>query len=153
MKGTTTNTKFINASPEVIYNAFTDPDSIAVWMAPEDMTGKVHHFDLKVGGGYEMSLFYPESETGSKGKTDDKEDRYTSRFVELSPYKKIVQAIIFDSEDPVFGGEMIMEVLLTAEKNGTTVTIIFKDIPSGIKLSDNEEGTRSTLEKLARYIE
>ena len=35
----------------------------------------------------------------------------------------------------------------------TTVSIVFKDIPPGIRPEDNEAGTRSTLEKLARYVE
>jgi len=50
-------------------------------------------------------------------------------------------------------GEMIMEVTFEAEEGGTTVTILFKDIPPGIRPEDNEAGTRSTLEKLARYVE
>jgi hypothetical protein len=36
---------------------------------------------------------------------------------------------------------------------GTTVSIFFKDIPSGIRPQDNEAGTRASLEKLARYVE
>jgi hypothetical protein len=46
-----------------------------------------------------------------------------------------------------------MVVTLEAEDGGTTVTIVFKDIPSGIRPEDNVAGTRSTLEKLARYVE
>jgi hypothetical protein len=42
---------------------------------------------------------------------------------------------------------------LEAEEGGTTVSIFFKDIPSGIRPEDNEVGTQLTLEKLARYIE
>ncbi len=46
-----------------------------------------------------------------------------------------------------------MVVTLEAEDGGTRVTIVFTDIPSGIRPADNEAGTRSTLEKLARYVE
>lgn len=46
-----------------------------------------------------------------------------------------------------------MEVTFEAEDGGTTVSIVFKDIPPGIRPEDNEAGTRMTLEKLARYIE
>jgi uncharacterized protein YndB with AHSA1/START domain len=151
--GTTKNSKVIKASKETLYRAFTDPRALAAWMAPGEMTGKVHSFDLKVGGGYEMSLFYPPSEKESSGKTSGKEDRYTARFVELTPPEKIVQAITFDSENPAFLGEMIMEVEFEATDNGTKVTIVFRNIPSGIRPEDNEEGTQLTLEKLARYVE
>jgi hypothetical protein len=40
-----------------------------------------------------------------------------------------------------------------AEDGGTTVSILFKDIPPGIRPEDNEAGTRATLERLARYVE
>jgi hypothetical protein len=33
-----------------------------MWLSPGDMTGKVHEFEGRVGGGYRMSLFYPPSE-------------------------------------------------------------------------------------------
>ena len=152
-RASTRNTKYIKASQEVIYRAFTDPAALAVWRAPGDMTGEVHRFDHRVGGGYEMSLYYPESEPTSRGKTTGREDRYTARFVELTPPRRIVEAIAFDSADPAFGGELIMEVTLAPAEGGTTVTIEFKNIPSGIRPEDNEAGTQSALEKLARYVE
>jgi uncharacterized protein YndB with AHSA1/START domain len=150
---TTRNTKLIKASPEILYRAWTDPEAMAVWLAPDTMTGKVHDFDLRVGGGYTMSLYYPPSDTISQGKTAGKEDRFTARFVELVPYTKIVQAITFDSNDPGFSGEMMMEVTFDAENDGTRVTVVFKNIPAGIRPEDNEAGTESSLEKLAQYVQ
>ncbi len=100
-----------------------------------------------------MSLYYPSSEQAFRGKTREREDRYTARFVELTPPRRIVEAITFDSVDPAFSGEMIMVVTFEAEDGGTTVSILFKDIPSGIRPEDNEAGTRATLEKLACSVE
>jgi uncharacterized protein YndB with AHSA1/START domain len=117
------------------------------------MTAKLHKFDLRAGGGYQMSLYYPSSEDNPRGKTSENEDRYTARFVELTPPKRIVEAISFDTQDPALSGEMIMEVTFEAEDSGTKVSILFRDIPPGIHPEDNEAGTQMTLEKLARYIE
>lgn len=50
-------------------------------------------------------------------------------------------------------GEMIVEVTLEPEDDGTGVTYFFTNIPDGIKPEDNEAGTRLTLEKLTRYVE
>jgi uncharacterized protein YndB with AHSA1/START domain len=152
-RATTRNSKFIKARREALYRAFTDPAALALWLAPADMTSKVHSFDGTVGGGYRMSLYYPVSEETFRGKTSEREDRFTARFVELSPPSKIVQAITFESEDQAFAGEMIMVVTFEAQGTGTTVTIVFEDIPPGIRPEDNEAGTQSTLEKLARYLE
>ena len=150
---TTENSRVIGASPEALYGAFTDPAAIAVWLAPGDMTGKVHDFDGEVGGGYRMSLFYPQSEPGAPGKTGAHVDRFQARFVELTPFERIVEAITFDSPDPVFAGEMWMTVLFEPADGETRVTIRFEDIPEGIRPEDNEAGTESTLEKLARYVQ
>lgn len=151
-RASTRTSRWIKAAPEVVYRALTDPAALAVWRAPGEMTGKVHHFDGRTGGGYTMSLYYPASEEIARGKTAGREDRYTSRFVELTPHK-IVEVITFDSDDPAFSGEMMMEVTWKAEEGGTLVTIAFDNLPAGIRPEDNEEGTQSALAKLARYVE
>lgn len=99
-----------------------------------------------------MSLFYPDSEKEMSGKTTGKEDRFTARFIELIRNKKIAQAINFDTSNPDFAGEMIMEVKLEPIGDGTKVTFLFKDLPRGIKPEDNEAGTISSLKKLAKYV-
>lgn len=153
MKQQTINSKIIKASPETIFNAFANPEALAIWFAPEGMHAKVHTFNFRVGGGYEMSLFYPEADEESKGKTNNKEDRYVSEFIEIVENEKIIQAITFDSPDPDFAGTMIMEVTFHSESMGTKVTFTFKNIPIGIKPEDNEAGTISTLENLAKFVE
>ena len=88
----------------------------------------------------------------SEGKTSEKEDRYTSHFLELTLFRKIIQAITFDSSDPAFAGEMIMEVSFEQKGTKTKVNIIFRNIPPGIRPEDNEAGTQLSLEKLKRYV-
>jgi uncharacterized protein YndB with AHSA1/START domain len=149
----TRTSRVIKAPREALYRAFTDPAALAVWLAPGEMTGMVHAFDARVGGGYRMSLFYPSSEQVYRGKTSEREDRFTARFVELTPPTRIVQAISFDSVDPAFSGEMTMVVTCEDRDGGTEVTIVFEHIPPGIRPEDNEAGCQSSLEKLARYLE
>jgi uncharacterized protein YndB with AHSA1/START domain len=143
----------IIAPREAVFEAFMDPDALAAWQAPEGMTGRVHSFDGRVGGGYEMSPYYPPSEETFRGRTAPREDRFTARYVELLPPSRIVQAITFRSDDAGFAGEMIMTVTLDPEAGGTRVTFDFTDIPPGIRLEDNEAGTESALANLARYLE
>src|SRR4030095_9719910 len=147
------NSKFIKASAEVLYRAFTDPTALAAWQAPGNMTAKVHEFDLRVGGGYEMSLFYPQSEQETRGKTSPHEDRFSAQFLVLTPSRRIVEAISFHSADPAFSGKMFMLVMLEERDGGTEVTVVFENIPPGIRPADNEAGTQASLEKLARYLE
>jgi uncharacterized protein YndB with AHSA1/START domain len=151
--GSTQTSRVIKASRESLYQAFIDPKALAVWLPPGEMTGKVHEFDARLGGRYRMSLFYPSSDQGQRGKTAEREDRFSAQFLELTPSKRIVQSITFDSEDPAFLGKMIMIVTFAGADEATEVTISFERIPAGITPEDNEAGSRSSLEKLARYLE
>lgn len=136
-----------------MYRAFIDPAALERWLVPGEMSGTIHEFDARVGGGYRMSLFYPPSTDEVRGKTSDSEDRYTAQYRELDPPARIVQEIIFDSTDPAFSQPMTMIVTLEDRAEATEVTIAFDNIPSGIRPEDNDAGTRSSLEKLARYVE
>lgn len=97
-----------------------------------------------------MSLYYPAGD--SRGKTKANEDRYTARFITLQPNKKIVEGVRFESSGPGFVGEMIMEVRFDREGEGTRVTIVFSNLPTGVKPADNEKGTEESLAKLEEYV-
>ncbi len=149
----TRTSKVIKAPREALYRAFLDPAALAIWLPPDEMTGEISSFDARVGGEYHMSLFYPASEQVHRGKTSEREDSLTARFVELSPPARIVQAVSFHSADPAFSGEMILETTFEVASGGTEVTIVCTHIPPGIRPEDNEAGCRSSLEKLARHVE
>jgi uncharacterized protein YndB with AHSA1/START domain len=141
-------TKVIKAPRESLYNAFTDPAALSAWLPPGEMTGKIYRFDAHVGGGYEMSLFYPPSEQIFIGKTSETEDRFTSRFVELEPPSKTIQAITFISVDPAFSGEMTMVGTFEVAECGTNVTVKCRDIPPGIRPEDNDAAVGRLLTSL-----
>jgi uncharacterized protein YndB with AHSA1/START domain len=153
MTQTTKNSKVIQATPDALYKALTTPEALEVWQAPGDMTGKVHSFDLRVDGGYQMSLYYPAGENESLGKTQGNEDRFTVRFLELVPGKKIVEAVTFATDQPDLSEEMTIEISIEPGEDGTEVTFLYENLPAGIRPEDNEAGTQSSLEKLAQYVE
>jgi uncharacterized protein YndB with AHSA1/START domain len=149
----TRTSKVIDAPLEDIYRAFIDPAALVVWLPPGEVTGEIYSFDARVGGGYRMSLFYPSSDQVHWGKTSEREDSFTARFVDLVPPVRIVVAVSFHSADPAFSGEMTLEATFEVADGGTAVTIVCTHIPPGIRLEDNEAGCRSSLEKLASYVE
>lgn len=149
----TRTSKVIDAPREVLYRAFTDPSALVVWLPPGDMTSEIYGFDARVGGGYRMSMFYPSSHQVRRSKTSARGDSLTVQFVELAPPARIVEAVRFHSADPAFAGKMRLEATFETVDNGTEVTVACTLVPPGIRPEDNEAGWRSSLEKLARYIE
>ena len=66
---TDTYDHFIGTRPVSDKHAF-DVAALEAWLVPGEMSGVVHAFDARVGGGYEMSLRYPDSEPGRPGTHD-----------------------------------------------------------------------------------
>ena len=149
----TRTSRIIRARPEQLYQAFIDPAALVAWLPPAEMTGKIHEFDARVGGGYRMSLFYPPDERAHRGKTSDREDMVDVRFVELTPARWIVEAVSFVTTDPALSGEMTMTATFDEVTGGTEVTLLFENLPPGLRAEDNEAGARLSLEQLARRFE
>jgi uncharacterized protein YndB with AHSA1/START domain len=149
----TRTSRVIRARPEELYAAFLDPAALVDWLPPAEMTGEIHEFDARVGGGYRMSLFYPPDERAFRGKTSDKEDMVNVRFVELAPPRRIVEAVSFVTTDPAFFGEMTLIATFEEMSDGAEVTLVFENLPPGLRAEDNEAGSRLSLEQLARRFE
>jgi len=148
----TRESRLIAAPPEKVWAAFMDPAALAEWLPPGTMTGKVHAFDPRAGGGYRMLLFYPADEGDARGKTAAREDRFDVRFVALDPPRRMVEAVTFESDNPDFRDEMTITVTFAPVGSGTQVTFCFESLPPGIRPEDNQEGTRLSLEQLARWL-
>src|SRR5262245_62000240 len=146
----TCTSRVIRARPEELYAAFLDPAALVQWLPPAEMTGEIHEFEGRVGGGYRMSLFYPPDERTFRGKTSDREDMVKVRFVELTSPRRIVQTGSFVTTDPAFFGEMTMTATFEEVSGGTEVTLLFENLPPGLRAEDNEAGARLSLEQLAR---
>jgi uncharacterized protein YndB with AHSA1/START domain len=145
--------QLIKARPEAVYQAFMDPAVLVEWLPPAEMTGVIHAFDARVGGGYRMSLYYPADERTFRGKTSEREDRVNVRFVDLAPPRRIVEAVTFDSPDPAFSGEMTIVVTFDDAPGGTEVSFVSSNLPPGLRPQDNDAGARLSLEQLARRFE
>jgi hypothetical protein len=50
MSRTDTAVRVISASPDRVFAALTDSDTLAVWLPPDGMTGRFEHFDARPGG-------------------------------------------------------------------------------------------------------
>ena len=145
--------RVIKAQARELYDAFVDPGALVEWLPPGNMSGEMHEFDARVGGGYRMSLYYPESETTARGKTGAKEDMVRVRFLELNPPASIVEAVTFVSDNAAFGGEMTMTITFDPVAAGTEVGVWFDNLPPGLRAEDNDEGARLSLAQLASRFE
>ncbi len=151
--GGTLISRVIHAPRKAIYQAFLDPEAVAAWLAPDTMRGRVHAFDPREGGRFRISLTYQNPGDAQRGKTAGDTDTYHGRFITLVPYEKIVEVIQFETQAPGFAGEMTLTVRLAEVEGGTEVSLLYENVPAGIRPEDNEAGSRQSLQKLAALVE
>jgi Activator of Hsp90 ATPase homolog 1-like protein len=121
-------------------------------LPPAQMTGELHEFDARVGGEYVMSLHSPPVEHVYRGKTSETADTVVVRFVELTPLQ-IVEAVRFVTTDSALIGEMTRSATFEAVAGGTEVTLLFENLPPGLRAQYNEARSRLALLQLARRFE
>jgi uncharacterized protein YndB with AHSA1/START domain len=144
--------RVIAAPLERVYAALVDPDALIEWLPPEGMSGRFERFDARPGGSYRMVLNYADA-TGAPGKATADSDIVEGRFLDVVPGARVVQAVDFVSDDPVYAGTMTMTWEVTAVDAGTRVEIRADDVPDGISAEDHAAGLASSLANLAAYQE
>jgi uncharacterized protein YndB with AHSA1/START domain len=152
MPRTDTASRLISAPVERVYAALVDPDALMEWLPPDGMTGRIERFDARPGGSYRMVLTYADASTAS-GKTTAGSDVVETRFVDLVPGVRVVQAVDFVSDDPAYAGTMTMTWEVAAADDGTRVEFRADDVPDGISPEDHAAGLASSLANLAAYLE
>ena len=130
------------ASPEKLFRAFTDAEAKAKWLPPHGFTGKVHHLDLRVGGGYSMSFT-----NLSSGEAHS----FRGTYLEIDAGRRLRYADRFD--DPNMPGEMIVTVDFRAVSVGTEVSIRQEGVPDVIPPEACHVGWQQSLTLLALLVE
>lgn len=143
---TTPNTvafvRVIKSPPERLYRAFTDPDAKVRWEPPFGFIGKVHEWDLRVGGRYRMS--FTNFSTGTT-------HRFGGEFLEIVENERLVVSDAFD--DPDLQGSMRTSMHLRPVLNGTELTIEQTGIPAAIPLEFCYAGWQESMVQLAQLVE
>lgn len=134
--------RVLRAPPERVYKAFLDADAMVKWLPPHGFTGKMHHLDPRVGGGYRMS--FTNFSTG-------KSHSFQARYVELTPHERIRHTDQFD--DPNLPGEMNVTISLRKVLCGTELTIVQEGIPAAIPVEFCYAGWQESLALLALLVD
>lgn len=134
--------RVLRAPPERVYRAFLDADAKAKWLPPNGFTGKVHHLDARVGGGYKMS--FTNFSTGHS-------HVFGGTYVELVPNERIRYTDRFD--DANLPGEMAVTITLRAVSCGTELHVVQEGLPDVIPLEQCYLGWQESLVLLGKLIE
>jgi uncharacterized protein YndB with AHSA1/START domain len=134
--------RVLRAPAERVYRAFLEPDAMAKWSPPHGFTGKVHHMDARVGGGYRMS--FTNFSTG-------KSHSFGGTYKELTPHEHIRYTDRF--EDPSMPGEIQVTIRLRKVACGTELEIVQQGLPPAIPVEFCYLGYQESLSLLAHLVE
>jgi uncharacterized protein YndB with AHSA1/START domain len=131
----------LNARPEKVYAAWTDPEKIARWFGPaETMAGSIRaETDVRVGGRFRVSF-----------KTGDGEHHEVGGvYREVVPGERLVFSWAWHSTPE---RESLVVVTLQADRDGTLLTLHHEQFFDQAARDGHERGWTGTLDKLEKYL-
>ncbi len=102
-----------NASPEVVYDAWIDPEIFAQWWGPEGMTTPVHNLDVRKGGKWSATM---ENSDGIRNSS-------SGVYKVLDRPNRLVFTWAWDNEKEGRGHETEVEVSFEATESGTKMVL------------------------------
>lgn len=131
----------IRAKPERVWEAWTTPEQMTRWFAPEGLSVPEVEVDLRVGGRWKVTMREP-------GGADHVA---VGVYRELDPPNRLVTTwrwVPEGEEDPVGPEETIITVELRAEGEGTRVVMIHEGFRTPESRDRHTEGWSSSLSNL-----
>jgi len=141
-KNTVSLHRIIQASPEKVFRAFSDPIALATWLPPYGFLCTVLQMDFKVGGNFKMTFINFSTGNGHS---------FGGEYLEILPNESIKYSDRFD--DPNLPGEMITTVSLNKVSCGTELKIVQENIPDIIPVEMCYLGWQESLDKMKRLVE
>lgn len=133
-------TKTLDATPEMVWTAWSKPEHLVHWWGPEGFTCTIQSMDFNPGGEWLLTLQGP----------DGKRYPNKSIFREIIP----LQQISFRHYNPAY----MATVLFQPEAQGTRIdwTVAFETaalFDTIVKVFKADEGLVQNIHKLERYLE
>ena len=134
--------RFINAAPDRVYVAWTDPVQLKEWWGPEGVRTRNLTADVRVGGKYRWDLTSPDREEMSA----------FGEYRELIPGKKIVFTWKWDDDEVWQHRTSLVTVELSNRDGGTELRFKHEQLPSEESRDRHNEGWNSILDQLEQFL-
>lgn len=138
--------RLIHATPQRIFEAFTDPEQMPHWWGPTGFTTTIHAMDVRVGSESRYTMHGP----------DGKDWPNRARYIEVVPGERL--SYWLDDGDDAEETPMHATVTFEPEAGGTRVTIRMVVATAAIRETlirevNALEGGQQTLSRLAAWVE
>jgi uncharacterized protein YndB with AHSA1/START domain len=141
----------LKASPEQVFDAFTDPEQLKVWWWPNGFTCSAAEVDLRIGGSYRLGMQWPDF--------IPEENRFShylgGEYFEIDRPHRLVMSgrAVNDEQGELFA--TLIEVTFETRDGGTALTVrqsYFEPMPPVEAMAGAEQGWSEQLDKLERLL-
>jgi uncharacterized protein YndB with AHSA1/START domain len=134
--------RFIRASRDRVYAAWTDPAQLKEWFGPASVRTREVVAEAHVGGKFCWDLVNDEGE----------ERTVHGEYREVVPGTKVVFTWQWDDDELWKGRTSIVTVDLADAKGGTEVTLVHEQLPSEESRDRHTEGWSSLFDQLEKFF-
>jgi glutathione S-transferase len=139
------------ASPERVFDAFTDADQLMKWWWPNGFSCPAAEVDLRVGGKYRLAMEHPGSIPGEAQFSH----HMGGEYFEIDRPNRLVMSgrAVNNEQGEIFA--TLIEVTLEARDGGTALTMrqsYFEPMPPAEARAGAEQGWSEQLDKLERLL-
>ena len=134
--------RFIRASRDRVYAAWTDPAQLRQWFGPENVETRNLIADVRVEGQFRWELTDPEG----------KEMTISGEYREVHPGKKIVFTWQLQEAEDWKNHSSIVTVEFFDREGGTEIRLIHEKLPNEASRDDHTQGWNSVLDKLEKFV-
>jgi uncharacterized protein YndB with AHSA1/START domain len=101
--------RFVNAPPDLVFDAWTQPEHLRRWWGPRSYALVVCEVDLRIGGSYRLTQQAP----------DGQEHTFRGRYIELERPRSLCRTFVYDGAPEHEASET---VTFQRRDSGTLVT-------------------------------
>jgi uncharacterized protein YndB with AHSA1/START domain len=134
--------RFIKASRDRVYAAWTDPAQLKNWFGPEWVQTREIIADARVGGKFRWDLI----------NCDGDEKTIEGEYHEIIPGRKIVFTWKHQDDKLWENRSSIVTVEFSDRNGGTELRLKHEKLPSEESRDDHNEGWNSLLDKLEKFV-
>ncbi len=135
-----TITRTIKASADKVFDAWTQPEQIKRWAAPEGVEVQEAQVDLTVGGRYHIRMLSDEGEHNAVGV-----------YREVTRPTRLVYTWSWEEKDHDVG-ETLVTVEFNAQGDDTEVVVLHEGFPAAEARDGHEQGWTSCLSQFAELF-
>ncbi len=135
-------TRVIKASPDRVFQAWTQPEHLKRWSAPEGYDVQIAEVDLRVGGAYRIRMKSAEGTIHTAVGT----------YREVSPPSKLVYTWSWEESDDHEPVETLVTVEFRDRRGSTEVVLTHEGFGSAEESHDHASGWASCLNRLERLF-